>query len=721
MKKFLLIILLITMISAVYAADQTQQFNKIYLSPFYRVSLSSATNYNYTLNVQPPDGISTVVAAIMTFNAQINGQTQNFTLKVNNQSCNNPDYSIATAFSTTGNSQIYFDCSNIINKEGSYNITLRSSVNTGTVQGWADITYMNDPGRKLDIFGTEYTIGDNGKVFVQLLENSLTPINNASCYITVFTPSGTIWYDKSLMSYQSGSNGMYYFDFTAPVTKGVYMTDIYCEYYTNTQTNKADAYSQLSGWYVSGNGASVTEVDSDYLITVEKNTNNGSVANLTTVLMAHLDEYTGTSTLDSSSTPATGTHYNTPAIGIPGQAGSAGVRYGNTANDYTQFSAASKFNLAATDAYMVCFSFNQSASETNGDRLISAETGADVIRFSFDGTDKIRFVSDRSGTVAQQIETTVSGAYIDSQWHTVCGYSNFTTMQLYIDGSLLVNSAKTQSGTLTAGTMSFGAKDGGTGNDLGSTLMDEVCYIKGTQANFNSPTPQTLATNYNTNKQCGIPTNTLDLNVSISSGVTVFSNYINWNIVTTYKWDELVETANIYIYNYTGSSWYKLPNALSYAIGTDSIVSSQFTSNISNFISGGVMTFRINDSLPNGTTIGRLSLNQIKLVQTAYVQIPATQIRGGGEIHVNDIPGATWFYPTRTLTAYPNLTAAIDTNAIWNASNRSLTYYADMTNYTNITDGVWNYPGNVSTNILSQLSDTIWNYVGRYVHGILYS
>ena len=41
---------------------------------------------------------------------------------------------------------------------------------------------------KLSFFGTEYLVGDNGTVWLQLLRN-YQPINNASCYVDIYSPS----------------------------------------------------------------------------------------------------------------------------------------------------------------------------------------------------------------------------------------------------------------------------------------------------------------------------------------------------------------------------------------------------------------------------------------------------------------------------------------------------------------------------------------------------
>ena len=113
MNKALILTLgmMLLLVGVVYGIQPTQQFNKIYLTPFYRESLSSNTNYTFTVSINPPDKITSVIGAIISYNAQINGQSQNFSIWVNGRACNTPSYYIATAFSTTGNMQFSFDCS----------------------------------------------------------------------------------------------------------------------------------------------------------------------------------------------------------------------------------------------------------------------------------------------------------------------------------------------------------------------------------------------------------------------------------------------------------------------------------------------------------------------------------------------------------------------------------------------------------------------------------
>ena len=275
MQKFIFfLVLLVLLSSSVSALDNTQQYSKIFLNPFYRVSMVGGTNYTYNIAINPPDKIGSVINAIMSFNAQINGQTQTFSLWVNKQSCNPASYSVATAYSATGNIQFYFDCSQQIDKVGFYNVTLQSAVVTGAITGWLDLTYMTnatdyvagvglvnkctavdnvsqvnsvnsvdsvisvDSVKKIDkpemdIFGTEYIEGDDATIFLQLRDSDGAPIENATCVVDIYYPNlpnqvHPEWIDNGLMRYKE--EGLYFYDFIVPFATGLYMVNAQCSY-----------------------------------------------------------------------------------------------------------------------------------------------------------------------------------------------------------------------------------------------------------------------------------------------------------------------------------------------------------------------------------------------------------------------------------------------------------------------------------------------------------
>jgi len=88
---------------------------------------------------------------------------------------------------------------------------------------------------RITIGGTEYSPGSNGRTFVQILRNGFDPVNNAVCKVTILYPDNTYFAYDSLMQ-PLGTDGLYYYDFIAPETEGVYMLSIRCEYPNNLTT-----------------------------------------------------------------------------------------------------------------------------------------------------------------------------------------------------------------------------------------------------------------------------------------------------------------------------------------------------------------------------------------------------------------------------------------------------------------------------------------------------
>jgi len=209
-------------------AEQTQQYNKIFLNPIYRESMIGDVNYTYMLNVNPPDGISSVSSAIVTFQVWHN-PTIRYYLWVNGKVCNTPSFLVHTTYANAGEGTIYFDCSNVIINEGIYNVTLRPDDDTGTVSAWLDLTYTPDPTNKLEIHGTEYIEGENGTVFLLLLDDNSNPIEDAFCSMNVWYPNESLKFiDGNSMNYLD--DGIYFKDFTVPSEIGVYMVNAYCQY-----------------------------------------------------------------------------------------------------------------------------------------------------------------------------------------------------------------------------------------------------------------------------------------------------------------------------------------------------------------------------------------------------------------------------------------------------------------------------------------------------------
>lgn len=121
----------------------------------------------------------------------------------------------------------------------------------------------------LRLWGTEYTVGDHGTTFLQLLNINDTPINYATCQVSIHYPDKTIWKDWVGMSFQLDSDGIYYYDFILPNQTGVYMMYARCTYDTETNRSNVD-YMELShGTIVSGDNSSLNVSDDIHLVVQE--------------------------------------------------------------------------------------------------------------------------------------------------------------------------------------------------------------------------------------------------------------------------------------------------------------------------------------------------------------------------------------------------------------------------------------------------------------------
>ena len=274
-KVILLLIVSIFLISFVNA--QSTQYSKIFLSPFYRLSMSQNINYSYTLNIEKPaNTLVNVQSAIISFDVYIS-PTVTFNLWVNNLPCNNPTYTISTTYASAGQSRITFDCSNVITKEGNYNVVIKpTQQNTGAITGWADISYSLSPSGSMTMHGTEYQAGQSAKLWLQLLDANTTEVTSGVCYIDIYTPYNTEFVERAPMT-NLLHDGIYYYDITeVPIVSGVYPAISTC-YYVSTQTNNNfTSVTMLNGTLDSGDITRTTVLDTSYLGMTESAVGSGN-------------------------------------------------------------------------------------------------------------------------------------------------------------------------------------------------------------------------------------------------------------------------------------------------------------------------------------------------------------------------------------------------------------------------------------------------------------
>jgi len=79
----------------------------------------------------------------------------------------------------------------------------------------------------VDVHGTEYQVGDEAKVFLQLLDNEGNPLHDAECFITIFYPNGSIFVSDKMMD-NTYNNGIFEYNVVIPNITGIYPVVAYC-------------------------------------------------------------------------------------------------------------------------------------------------------------------------------------------------------------------------------------------------------------------------------------------------------------------------------------------------------------------------------------------------------------------------------------------------------------------------------------------------------------
>jgi len=265
LRRFSIIIFLLLSLSFIGVfAEPTYQYNKILLTPYYRDSMSSGQNYTYTLKINPPDNYNKTVSALLSWYVWMT-PTVTYTVTVNGKYCNNPTYLIHTTYAGSGQAFLSFDCSNIIKDVGTYTITLSGTKNSGSSYAWLDFVYMNNPlycgnvtGGNIDVVGevknpvssfervksiggTEYSINETSRIVLQILNSTGYPLNNENCFTTVRDSNDELQVDNQSLTYISGSNGLYFYQFNLSLPIGVYSVDSYCNF-DGTTIYSADTF-----------------------------------------------------------------------------------------------------------------------------------------------------------------------------------------------------------------------------------------------------------------------------------------------------------------------------------------------------------------------------------------------------------------------------------------------------------------------------------------------
>ena len=108
---------------------------------------------------------------------------------------------------------------------------------------------VNEPDIK--VHGTEYTFGQQVKVWLQLINGSGDYVNNALCYTDIYTPDDQQYLYQVLMT--PNGDGIYYYDIPTPANAGVYPVTVRCYYGSTTTVYNSSSINVTTGQSLSSN------------------------------------------------------------------------------------------------------------------------------------------------------------------------------------------------------------------------------------------------------------------------------------------------------------------------------------------------------------------------------------------------------------------------------------------------------------------------------------
>ena len=141
------------------------------------------------------------------------------------------------------------------------------------VQNLDDITDAIDSLFKMEVFSTDYEVGDNARTFTSIVKGD-EYINNATCYLDIDHPSSS--YDDNQFFIENaymtpiGHNGLYYYDYIAPNQTGIYMVTATCDLNVETTSFYPYSNSLIDGVVNYGDISDITSDDGNYFETTEQ-------------------------------------------------------------------------------------------------------------------------------------------------------------------------------------------------------------------------------------------------------------------------------------------------------------------------------------------------------------------------------------------------------------------------------------------------------------------
>ena len=229
-KKGVILVLAFLLLVGPVIAEQTVKTVDIPLGYQNLVNPNVIQQYNFTVDF--PDGIDEIISLEFLVNADYLSGTKTYggvIVQGIPALCNPSEWT--TYFD--GRDELSFDCSQLVrqaNWKGHPTIplefTFMSDNFVGNIKPRVKMTYYNNPDFDIIVHGTEYSFNDEGKIFIQLLDDNDQPITDADCFASIYYPNNDIFKFQQAMVYVD--EGIYDFDFTVPAQIGVYPVSSFC-------------------------------------------------------------------------------------------------------------------------------------------------------------------------------------------------------------------------------------------------------------------------------------------------------------------------------------------------------------------------------------------------------------------------------------------------------------------------------------------------------------
>lgn len=234
-----------------------------------------AEKYSYKVNFVPPDGISKLLSAEIKAKGDFLPASTLY-IKIEGADCNPIQWELPASHDDILSSyEATFECVDVakgaLDKE--WTIDFSTNAIAYNVRLTYKVKYLNDwnlpeqiastVGRPIiNMHGTEYFMGDIGKIWLQLLDTNGSAVNNGVCYVDIYYPYGARFIEHSPMNFLE--DGVYYYDVIIPEIIGVYPAIGLCYYTTVAQTETADSGYINIGTLDSGSYTSTQIKDNVY-------------------------------------------------------------------------------------------------------------------------------------------------------------------------------------------------------------------------------------------------------------------------------------------------------------------------------------------------------------------------------------------------------------------------------------------------------------------------